>query len=217
MALIAPGCARFTLQGQYTAAHTWANIWDARILTGVDGSRATACEQYAQTIIDVWATTLAHEIDSDVVLNQVSWVDLNDEEGSTGFVTEGFLTPPNPNGDIGGDGDPPNVSVLLTKQGASARNQRNGRMYVPGIPAGGTTNGTLSTAALALWVTEAAGFLSLLTDPTTVDDTSVLPTIIHTRNDGTPTNPDIVYTGNSVITALVPQSQLATQRRRLRR
>jgi len=217
MALIAPGVARFTLNGTNAGSNTWANIWDARMLGDVAADRAEACSIYAQLIIDVWSYSISSSQTDDVTLTSVSWVDLDSAEGSTGSQSLGFAELPPYVGAQSGAGSPLQVSVLAIKGGSSQRGSRNGRMFIPGIPEADADEANMASGPLGVLNDRLETFLFALTDPSDIPDFSVLPCVVHTRNVGTPQNPEIEYVSNSVITSLQAVPRLATQRRRLRR
>lgn len=218
MALVAPGVIRFTLNGTVEGTHTWANIWDVRALGSTEQDRADLALRYAGHLLDAWNETIATLLHNTVVLDNVSWVDLDSEEGSTGETSVGFETTGPYAGDRTGFVAPVNTAILATKNVTSARGRRRGRMYIPGMPEAEISAGTLNNNYVTDANTQLANFLEEVTDPDELSTWgSFLPVVVHTENIGTPENPNIVYLDDSVITSLRAQSLAATQRRRLRR
>lgn len=214
MALVAPGVVRFAINGTFAGTRPWTNIWDVDMLAPIGESRELACLAYANEIVPVWDGSIAQSISEQVVMTDITWVDLDSETGSTGAIST--------TGGAGTEGDqtgpvlPANVAVLATKQAASARGSRNGRMYIPGLPESDADGLDISAGALATLNDRLDAFLTALTDPASVQPVAAQPVVLHTRNIGTPSNPNIVYAGHDPILTLVAQSRLATQRRRLR-
>lgn len=145
-----------------------------------------------------------------------SWVDLNTSDGATGQVapnagkdSTGNLTAP----------PPPNVATLVTKVISGAgRTRRNGRMYLwIGNEGSILDAGTWDPAALATWQAALDTFLADTTD-------AVLGGVAGSQHMVTvswPRDPDGSIPGDAVgvvneVVDLVAQSQVATQRRRLR-
>lgn len=214
MALVAPGCVRFALNGTIFGTRPWTNIWDVDILGDISNPRDEIAVAYAATIYDVWEGSIGLSVSEDVVLTDIGYVDLDSELGTSGNV-------PPPGGEPvagaqTGEPSPANVSVLVTKQTASVRGDRNGRMYVPGLPEADAGGLDLTGGALDVFADRCEAFLTNLTNPVEISPAVAQPVVIHTRNIGTPTAPNIVYSSHTPITALVPQARLATQRRRLR-
>lgn len=212
MPLIAPGCMRFTVSGTIDGGGSWANIWDVRVLADVANDRGVVARDYASVLINQWVAQLAPIVTSNVGLTSVSWVDLDSADGSVGTVA-GTASPglrnaaPTPN----------NVAILVTKAGTGTRGQRTGRWYQVGIPEGEADWQSLTGNYRSEAQDAFTGWLEETTDPEGVD-ASVLPTVIHTRRSD-PDDPtsELVYTGNSLITGMIVQTRMATQRRRLRR
>lgn len=215
--IVAPGVARFTISGTVAGTDTWANIWDCRILGSTEVDRAELCRLYAGWLLQTWDTTIATRVHEAVVATQVAWVDLDSATGSTGAVTTGLTVSGPFNGGQTGAISTTNIAGLATKNVTSARGSRNGRWYQVGYIEsqidGNIMTGANFTAAAGTYT----AFLDAVTDPEEIPEGSFLPVVVHTRNDGTPTNPNIVYAGNDVIQSFVFQPRMATQRRRLRR
>src|SRR5688500_17474517 len=217
MPLVAPGCIRYTLNGTFQGTQTWANIWDVDLLADINQDRAPLIQEYAELIIENWVGSIGLSLTEDTVLTSVSWVDLDDLNGSVGEVS-GYSggTPPY-NGSQTTAPNAANVSVLVTKGGTPVRGTRNGRMFIVGYPEANTNGTSLESTAQSVFQDRCTAFLNDMTDPPAVELGSMQPVVVHTRNQGTPSNPDIVYNGKSNVTSLQVQNLLATQRRRLRR
>lgn len=211
MALVVDGVCRYTFEGFYID-RPWVNICDMRLeTTGSLVDRNDYIYDTAGHLINAWATHLTNAISDSLVLNQVSWVDLDSETGSTGTRTETseFELP-----DAGhNDGAPVagNVSILVTKQTTGGRGQRNGRWYQAGLVEANVDGNGFQGIARDAYQGNFNGFLDM------VNDDGVLPSphsrhmvVVHTTGE----NPQ---TGTySRVTALTVSDRLATQRRRLR-
>ena len=219
-AIVAPGVCRFTVN-QTFAGQPVANIIDMRIdTTGSVISRHDAILDQAAKIIDGWDDRIRISQADDLSCNSVSWVDLDEADGETGerSVTSATTWPA-----VGGGGSAPfsaNVAVLITKTlEQSSRNRRNGRMYLCGGAETWTTAGAPNQVDAATRTTlnsNLALFLSGITSENGAFGYDSDMCVVHTRNAGTPENPDIVFDGNSDVLSLTVQPLLATQRRRLR-
>lgn len=220
MVLVVPDICRFTVN-QELEGNNIANIIDCQVdTTGSSMSREEAIEQLAGVIIDAWgAGPLSYQV-NDLSLVSVSWVDLDEADGSTGTrTTTGTYTLP-VTGDSVGAPLPANTSVLVKKTLATGgRAHRSGRMFIAGFPedATATDNGNRLDTAVATGVqTVMDTFLEDLvqTDPLGTQYASEMVVVHVTARDGDghPTAGDYRAVGDLVVDPL-----LATQRRRLRR
>lgn len=217
MTIVAPGICRYTVNGSIGIRPT-ANILDFRIdTTGSTVSREDAVEAMCGIIINEWSDHVLPHVCAPYTASSVSWVDLDEEDGSTGSRTSTSQETWPQVATRSGTPAPANTSVLVTKVGSSRRGQRNGRLYLAGPPEGevGTQNLTSGyQAAIQDSMTSMLGNLNQ-EDPNEFEYGSYL-VIVHTRDVGTPGNPDIVFTGSSDVSALSVSGTAATQRRRLR-
>lgn len=220
--IIAPLVARFTINATYGGENI-ANIVDVRIEEeGIGADRPDACEQQARDILHAWDDRILTFLTNDYVAQSVSWVDLDSADGSTGVVTTGGGdTWPKAGGNTTDQPTPGNVALLVTKVApGGGRRTRNGRMYVAGISEAltdATNPGNVTTASLASLTAAFEGFSSDVSNTFLGEGYTSNMVVVHTINEGTETNPDIVYSGQSEVTGMVVQPRLATQRRRLRR
>lgn len=217
MTIVAPGICRYTVHGTLGTRPT-ANILDFRIdTTGSTESREEAIEAMCGIIINEWSDHVLPQVCAPYTATSVSWVDLDEEDGSTGSRTStGQETWPKV-ATRSGTPAPANTSVLVTKVGSSRRGQRNGRLYLAGPPEGevGTQNLT-STYQAAVQASMESMLGNMNQSETTLGEYESYMVIVHTRDVGTPGNPDIVFTGSSDVSALSVSGTAATQRRRLR-
>ena len=216
--LVAPGCVRYTIHETYGGRNI-ANIIDMFVeTTGSSVDRAEALEGVAGDILNNWADHMLDWQANNVLFHKVSWVDLDELDGSTGersSTSENVLP-------LAGSGTedplPGNVAVLFTKVApGGGRATRNGRLYLVGVSenfTGDVSPNTLLPTPLAGLTSAGADFLDGITD--SILDQPANMTVIHTRNEGTVASPDIVFNGQNRVTAFTPQATLATQRRRLR-
>lgn len=217
MAIIAPFVCRYTISGTAADGVTWANIWDVDVLTAVGEDRGPILETYARLIIDVWGYSIAASLTEDVNLTRVSWVDLNSADGTVGSVTTGLTTDPPYNGGTSGAPSPAAISAVATKTGSSRRGARNGRMSILGIPEADASSTAIAAGPLNVLNQRLEIFFTDLQDNDVIAPVSAQAVVVHTRNAGTPQNPDIVYNGKSNVTGLVARARLGTQTRRMSR
>lgn len=217
MALIAPGIVRYTLSGTIGGTKKWANIWDVDILIAGEQTREDACREYAEVLMANWVQNVMLSLSIAIALTEVSWVDLDSADGSTGSINTTPLDPGPYEGAETGEAITPQTSVLVTKVASSARGSRNGRMYLAGFRESDIDFDRLDSGYAAIVQTRMDSFLATVTDPAELSPSSCLPCVVHTRNAGTAENPNIVYTGRGVIQRLEVNLETATQRRRQRR
>ena len=221
MAIIAPGIARFTVNQSF-AGQPVANIIDMRIdTTGSLDGRLEACTECARDILSNWNDHIRISQADDLTCLSVSWVDLDEPDGSTGEVTSG-------GGDtwpaVGGGGSAPfsaNVAVLVTKVlENSTRNRRNGRMYLCGGAETWTTAGAPNQVDAATRATLNANLATFLGDVNNGGDpfeASWSMCVVHTKRvEVEPGVFEVVFDGSTDVGSLAVQPLLATQRRRLR-
>lgn len=219
MALIVPGVARFTLNQTYMGNNV-ANVLDYQIdTTGSTMSREDAVAAQAQDLAAAWQVRIEPIISDELILTSVTWVDLDEADGSTGtFTSGGGVTLPS-EGNVASAPFPGNVSLLVRKQIQGNRARRSGRMYLCGIAESFTAvdePNIVDAANLATINSALAGFR---------DDTNNLDTlgtafesflsVVHVTARDSEGNPTAGV--HSVVSSLAADPLLATQRRRLRR
>jgi hypothetical protein len=220
-ALIQPDVCRFTVNGTYQG-NAVAMIFDMRITDiNIGISRDEAIQDQAEDLLHAYDDNLLVRQVTEFVATSVSWVDLDSEDGSTGSVVSGGGDTWPKAGTVTAAGMPGNVSALITKVApGGGRRTRNGRTYWPGIGENATLDGAVNTidaAVLAVWNPAWEQFTSDISNTNLGEGYESNLVVVHTTNVGTPTNPNIVATGYSDVTAVFVQPLLATQRRRLRR
>jgi hypothetical protein len=223
--LIAPGIARYTLNAHF-GSHNIANVLDYFIdTTGTVADRGDAVAAQAGIIIDAWCDRILPTIADEYVFDSVTWVDLDELDGSTGIATTGddeVLPQTGALTGAGTDVTAPNVAMLVKKIApGGGRSTRNGRMYVAGVTEGATSAAGDTILAASVTIFQAA-FSNFLTDtdgthPVGADIYDASLRVVHTRkvSDGPP--PVYEFVSSSDVTQLQVQALLATQRRRLRR
>lgn len=218
MPFIVPGVARFSLNGSYFGRNT-ANIIDMRIdTTGTTTDRADAVEDQAQILINQWYADLRPRLSDAFTLRNVSWVDLDEADGTTGVATAGSSISLPQAGSLSSNRMAGNVAILVRKATTSARGQRAGRMYIGGITEDqtDTVNGNnLAAAWVTNWTSSLNSFKSNIEQEDALDAFQSNMVVVHITSRDSDGNP---ATGDATdVSALQVQSLLATQRRRLRR
>lgn len=212
-ALIAPLCVRYTLAGTYGAT-TWANILDFRLTPNEGQTRADCVAEHADAVAAAWEAEFPSWISNKVALRSISWVDLDSEDGSTGSI------PYNIPGNDTNPCLPANVAVLIRKIApGGGRRARNGRMYLVGCNEDAVDENLLVPSFPGNFNLMLDDFLAGISETRGADfpNYSASLVVIHTVNQGTPENPDYVYSSNDFVSDLVVDSTIATQRRRARR
>lgn len=225
MPFIVNGVCRYTAVGLYSGRET-ANIFDIRIdTTGSTMARNDAIEEQAAILIESISDHLTPVQVNDFTWDHVEWVDLDDEDGSTGSTQDGTggVTWQDA-GNITTAPMPGNVSVLVNKSVTAARGRRNGRLYVCGVPEADTADASpnsLSGGQLTVWQDACDDLLASINqdgDPFSSFTSRLCVVHILTRAAPLPGQElGSPLTGDSRdVSALSVQGMLATQRRRLR-
>lgn len=219
MTFIVEDIARFAINGMYDGRAV-ANVYDMQIdTTGSLTSRPSAVAGQAELLVSAWDSTILDAVVNDYTFVSVSYVDLDSDQGVTGTVTSGgAVTLPTNGRDSSTQPMPGNVSVLVTKLIAAGRTKRNGRTYICGISEGATDAGsanTMATGTTANWQADVDEFRflgeSIDSGPGEWASKFVVVRILTRSSNGAPLTGDY-----EVVTSMLVQSRLATQRRRLR-
>lgn len=219
MPLVVNGVCRFTIN-QSMEGNDIANVLDMFIdTTGSSMAREDAIIDQAGVLVENWAGDLLVFQSNQLTFDSVSWVDLDESDGSTGMTTTGgSITLPDPGGSATG-ALPTNVAGLVRKNLATTgRGFRSGRMFLAGLVESQTTVGNGNLIEPANITTLNAGLASFLGDinqdgtTSTYDSRLVVVHITSRDADGRPLTGDSREVGSLIIDQL-----LATQRRRLRR
>lgn len=212
--LVAPDIARFAITG-YCEANPVVNIIDLAI-TDLDGiGRAEACEAAAGDILNQWSDHVLPLLCDNYVATNVSWIDLDSLSGSTGDVstTDGSTWP-----EGGASVEaclPGGIAARVDKNTVAVRGQRQGRMYICGIPENASeanSPNTLTGAFRTSLQDAMEAFRSGLEGSENVEPLpggyTSSPNVVHTI--------DGVYESRSRITAMSVSPLLRTQVRRMR-
>lgn len=222
MAFVVPQVVRFSVN-QQLGGRNIANVLDYLIEDpAIPLDRATTCELQASAIIDAWVDHIMGFQVNNLSAVNVSWVDLDDANGSTGVTTgSGAQTFP----DVGvstADPFPAQVAVLIHKNTVgSSRGQRRGRMYLAGMTEAANTADSASAVDGGLISGMNGALAAFLTDTTgTVATFPVQMVVTHILTRATSEDPNKLgapLTGNSTeVATLTVDPVFATQRRRLR-
>lgn len=208
-AIVAPGIARFTVNGVFNGRPV-ANILDMQVdTTGSILSRAESCFTIAGDIINNWADHVLPIVSSQYQFTSVSWVDLDSLTASTGERSSTSDTDLPAQGSASGGTAQGNVAFRVNKAGVASRGQRAGRMYLVGVSedANENSNGNQVNTAWQGYVNQAMqDFLDGITDQ--LDDPQRQLVVVHVV--------DGLYQGYSEVTNLSCDPRFGSQRRRLR-
>lgn len=217
--LIAPGVARYTVHGTY-AGRAIANVLDFFISPGVGVDRDVAVAAQAAVLVSAWADNIVENVANNYQAASVSWVDLDSALGTVGETTTGTGT----DFPISGSGVdtpmPGNVAYRVNKAIVAARGQRQGRMYLVGVPESSTADATPNTVDSTVRAAIDVDLAQFLSDVNIIaggsPDYAASLCVVHTVVSDPGPPPVITYTGNSLVTGLTTDTTLASQRRRLR-
>lgn len=218
MPLVVPGVVRFTVHGRYGNRDV-ANIYDVDINTRLGASRIDAINDLAGRLINAWTDEVLDWVASAYSARSVTWVDLDDDEGTTGERTSTLQHDWPIAGGNDTDAMPGNVSILIRKVTDGQRGSRNGRMYLVGVPEEATTAADPNQLFDAYVGSVNDYMQDLLTEidgdhPLNIGSYDANSVVTHITSRDSAGNP---ATGiGHTITRLVCQQTLATQRRRLR-
>lgn len=214
--IVAPDVVRFSMNGDLLG-RPCVNMLDMVVLDErVSPDRAEAIEGVAEKMIDGWCDNILGALTVNYAFNSVTWVDLNSLDGSTGIRTSSESHTLPQAGGATGQSYGANSAVLVTKVATSARGQRSGRWFLPAVTEQFTDGNFVTSAYLEALQTACSDYLEQMTQTSPVSGIQFFPTVVHTKNEGTKENPDIVYVGNNQIHDLQPQQRIASQRRRNR-
>lgn len=224
MAFIVNGVCRYTIHGKFQNRAV-ANVLDMEIdTTGSATLRGDAIQNQAGILINQWKTDILPKLSLLYTFEMVSWVDLDEDDGSTGFRTvSGATTLPLPGGDSLSP-MPAQVSVLIKKNTDGGRGRRKGRLYLAGVTepeTQSTTPNILDPTVVTALNTSFTAFLGNINqDAGTFDFGSRLvvvhiltraPVELGKKPPGAPLTGDFKR-----VNSMGADSLLATQRRRLR-
>lgn len=212
--IVAPGIARFAVEGYYEA-NPVVNVLDINISDISGGDRADCCSQVAGDLLNQWADHVLPLLCDNYVAERVTWLDIDSLTGSTGEVTstDGSTWPQG--GASTSAALPGAVAARVNKNTVAVRGQRQGRMYICGIPEDATvanspnqlTPGFITSLATAMEAVR-SGLEGPEAGAGTLPTYTSSPNVVHTV--------DGVYTGKSRITAMSVSPLLGTQVRRMR-
>jgi hypothetical protein len=131
--LVYAGVCRFTVHGHFGGVQV-ANVLDMHIDSQNGSNRGDNILDQAKVIVDNWANHMMQVPSNTYTADRVSWVDLNSVDGETGETAEGTAHNFPASGGYPNAALPANVALVITKQVASARGKRKGRLFMVGLP-----------------------------------------------------------------------------------
>lgn len=215
--IVAPGVCRFTFVGTYLDKPC-LNVLDMVINQQSPGiyPRSDGIEEAANTLLDAWAEEVAVLSQQSYEFTELRWIDLDSEDGEVGSLTAtGSNTLP-VSGEGSGEPYTAAVAMLVTKVTSRQRGLRQGRMFLAPADEQNITGNLLSGPFLAVANANLSNFVERITETAVIADHNYFPTVVHTRNEGTAQNPEIVYVNNTQITDFQMSARVSTQRRRNR-
>lgn len=196
-ALVIPNCLQVAISGTQ-ADGPWAivNHWDIE-------AASTSAEGTAQSVLDEFVDQVLTHLTNTVTVSKAHYIDLSTATGPTGDVT--YSGTGSTTGGVGVAPSPPQVAYLMRLNTGGARGTRPGRIYLPGVRSdevsnsGDVTSGTVTTmgAAVNTWRNNVES------------DTDCSMCVAHRSGASAGTF--------SIVSSVVCEVPIATQRRRLRR
>jgi len=169
------------------------------------GAGEEAATGFGQAQADNCKTTWGQFI-MPLLANNTTFVGLTARTGPDGSAIV-FESPASVVGSYAGSALPPNCSLLVRKRSNQGGRRNRGRMYIPGCPEGVVEpNGDLTAAYLTSFQQQINAWRTALADVSGISELA----IFHTTGLGLPGLPP------TMITSLIADKKIATQRRRLR-
>lgn len=217
MPIVAPDVVRYSINGSYLNRPA-VNILDMVVKSQNEGQRPRdeVIPAVAGRMINQWVDNVMTRFNSSYSFQSVSWVDLNSEQGQVGSRTstdEYTLPRAAP-----GAGEPLTaaLAMLVEKVTQRQRGSRPGRWFLPAFTEGDISGNIWIGSTLSATNDALSNFLEEMTETGIPQQDYFFPTVVHTRNAGTPQNPNIVYVNNTQINDLQAVGRVSTQRRRNR-
>lgn len=217
MPIVAPDVVRYSINGTYLNRPA-VNVLDMVVQSqdGTDEPRDEIIPSVAGRLINQWVDNVMTRFNSSYSFQSVSWVDLNSATGQVGSrtTTDEYSLPRA----APGAGQPLTaaLAMLVEKVTQRQRGSRPGRWFLPAFTEGDIEGNIWIGSTLSATNDALSNFLAEMTETAIGSEQYYFPTVVHTRNAGTPQNPNIVYVNNTQITDLQAVGRVSTQRRRNR-
>lgn len=217
MPIIVPQVVRCSINGTYLGRPA-VNVMDMFCGDGdgVSNPRQTNIDVMLETFMNAWIEHMINGLSTEYQTQSITWVDLDSEFGATGTKTSTASHDFPRNGVEVGNPYGAQVAHLMTKVGTSARGQRNGRWFLPGLTESNVTGNMLTSGHLDDMNAFGSQFVEATTETGVLATTHYYPVIVHTKSDNIVDPPVVVVTGTSQIHDMVCSAQVASQRRRNR-
>jgi hypothetical protein len=158
MPVVAANTYRVSITGTINSAQNWANVFHVQRL----GATPPAVDEAAQFVQDAYAANFLPNMDAMVLCDGTAYVDLSSTSGDSGILP--WTADPD-GGALSGTSLTPNVAALIHWPATGNRQQRNGRTYLPGLPAAQVfETGLLATEWVAQLSAAATDFIADLQD-----------------------------------------------------
>lgn len=217
MPIVAPDVVRYSINGNYLNRPA-VNVLDM-VVRSQDSEaqpRDEIIESVAGRLINQWVDNVMTRFNASYSFESVSWVDLNSVDGQVGSrtSTDEYTLPRA----AVGAGQPLTaaLAMLVEKVTQRQRGSRPGRWFLPAFTEGDINGNIWESGTLVATNAALSNFLEEMTETGLGNEQYYFPTVVHTRNEGTPTNPNIVYVNNTQINDLQASGRVSTQRRRNR-
>lgn len=218
MVMTCPDVCRFTIHGHWSTGRAIDNVLDYQVdTTGGTLTREEGIEGYADDIIQNWQAHVLPFLTDNYTVDGISWVDLDQEDGSTGNRPPSVGDPTNSG--TAQASCPPQVCFLVKKSAIGGRGKRSGRLYISGVAeVDCNEDGTLRMdpgQSPALLEAGLEVFRENTEQPGPVDREGIM-VVVHLGPRPAPGQPDNRVGTYTPVTSLLLDPMVATQRRRLR-
>lgn len=207
--LIVDGVVRFSVIAEQEGQEI-VNVIDVDVHTGIGETRAEAAERLCGRLLNCWHEYVLADLSARQSAQEVRWIDLNSEDGSTGgrSSTSEHTWPA-----VGGNNAaafPNNVVLRLRKNlENSSRVTRRGELRLCGLTEDATagSGNTLIAEYITGWTQNMEDFLEEFNSEGGVGETQHEVCQVHQRRGEDPTK--------SKVLSMTPIGTVGTQRRRM--
>jgi hypothetical protein len=212
--ILAPTIVRYTFRHQIAGSKPADNVMDVSIDSEPTSARDTQVDIMNGVMCQLWQDHVVKWGSTTVFFMGAHWIDLNSLSGRTGDLAPHSGSPTN--GTSAGPCASRAVSHLIHKLSTTARSQRQGRTYYPGVREGDIDeSGNLSAGQVASMTSNFENFRTAISDQLSeLEGTAALRTVhVHKAN---PLDPTTWVWTSSTVNACVCDPMVGTQRQRQR-
>lgn len=211
--LVVPHVVQVSAYGT-VSGRAWASVWHLQNAPAWWELGAPVSE-VARDFANNWQDHVMTILTNNVILTGFQYLSLDSADGTTGV-----LAPDAAKRTVGAGTStplPPNNCILVRKSGGTSRGARSGRAYLPGVAEASVDPAGIIAAATVTGIQGAMNsFFDGLDTPSGDASTQRHLAIVHRPPSARIKGPQVVVGTSSRVEALMVDSVIATQRRRLR-